>query len=129
MKKIAFFASFVFLTTIGHAADDPKADLEKELADRTAGEPVRCIDLRAVRGLRVIGTSTVIAKRGHKITYRNDPAGGCPAQRFGTTIFAASDKGQRLCVGDAITLIRIETDDIVGACQLGMWTPYLSADD
>ncbi len=120
---MAVVALLLCASGVAEARLDPQADLEREFAGRVAEAPVRCIALRQVRGLRIIGTTTVIAKRGSGLTYRNDPPGGCPAQTMSLRIFTGTDALQ-LCTGDTVTLIDFEQDHVAGGCRIGMWTPY-----
>lgn len=111
------------LTASGAVAKhDSAAELADALKGRTAEAPVRCVNLRTASGLKVIGTSTVVVRVG-SLLYRNDPAGGCPAQTMNIRPTTGSDTA-KLCAGDILNMVDFERGDAVGGCRLGEWTPY-----
>lgn len=123
MRRELILAAAILLPAGAQAAKDPRAQLSKIFDGRTAEAPVRCVDMRQMRGLQIIDTTTVIANIGDRLYYRNDPIGGCPAQTLRTRpVTAPLSAG--LCVGDIVSLVDIDRGDPVGGCTLRMWTPY-----
>lgn len=104
--------------------DDPQREFQKLFDGRVAEAPVRCIDLRRVFGIRVVGTTTIIAKKNASIFYRNDPVNGCPAARVGLKLVTNPELDVKLCEGDVVGLVNLETNVAAGSCRLGPWTPF-----
>lgn len=120
------FSSLVLLasTPTVIAKEDADREFHKLFDGRVAEMPVRCVDLRRVFGIRVVGTSTIIAKQNASLLYRNDPVNGCPAARVGLTLLTNPSLDVKLCEGDVVGLVDLNTNVAAGSCRLGPWTPY-----
>ncbi len=124
-RTLAVVATLAIAST-AQAKKDPQAEIAKALEDKVPAGEQRCLSLSTAANLRVVGTTTVLARNFGTI-YRNDPPGGCPTQTMRTRILTGNDRDARLCTGDVITLIDIETGEPQGACRLTMWQTYKSA--
>ncbi|WP_136163667.1 hypothetical protein [Sphingomonas flavalba] len=103
------------------AADQAK--LDKALAGKTPGKPVNCIALNRVNGTTYIGDSTILYRVNAKLTYRNDPVGGCPGLRNGAGLVTRTPS-TRLCSGDIATVRDFVTGIETGACSMAEFVPY-----
>lgn len=126
MPALSALLVLVSIPGTSQAKKGPEAELAKALEGRVAEAPVRCIDVRSAYGMKIIGTTTVVARSQSGLTYRNDPAGGCPAQKVGLLLVTNLNYA-KLCEGDVVGLVHSETGDQKGACRLGKWTPYRRA--
>jgi hypothetical protein len=109
------------------AKEDPDREFHKLFDARVAETQVRCVDLRRVFGMRVVGVSTIIAKQNASLLYRNDPVNGCPAAKVGLTLVTNANHGDKLCEGDVVGLVNLDNNVQAGACRLGPWTPFRKA--
>jgi hypothetical protein len=108
------------------AESDPLAELTAIFKGRVPEAPVECVHLTGSFGLRIVGTTTVILRHRNGLIYRNDPPGGCPAQRVGMQT-ATNPRDVRLCKGDPVAVVDVERGTQAGACDLGDWIPYRRA--
>lgn len=103
--------------------DKEEAKLAKALEGKTPGKPVSCITLRNVDSMKVYGERTLLYKMSNKLTYRNDPYGGCPGLDDSRTLVTKTPTGQ-LCRGDIATVRDMVAGFDVGSCGLGDFVPY-----
>ncbi len=99
-----------------------EAQLTKALDGLTPGKPVSCIDLRDARGTESIGDS-ILFRASRRLTYRNDPRGGCKASAFNETLITRT-YGSQLCRGDVVRRADLTSGFETSACILGDFTPY-----
>jgi hypothetical protein len=92
------FSSLVLLasTPTVIAKEDADREFHKLFDGRVAEMPVRCVDLRR----------------------------GCPAARVGLTLLTNPSLDVKLCEGDVVGLVDLNTNVAAGSCRLGPWTPY-----
>jgi hypothetical protein len=103
--------------------DADRAEIAKELAGKTAGEPRSCIPLDDARSAKAYHDALVY-RTSRRLIYVN-AARGCdsfdPDPIFVNKVF-----GSQLCRGDVIQLVS-RTGGIPGPfCILGDFTPYRS---
>ncbi|HTI31910.1 MAG TPA: hypothetical protein VL405_07230 [Sphingomonas sp.] len=113
------------LASPGHAKKDPQAEIAEALKDKAPAGEERCLSLRSAANLRIVGTTTVLA-RNFGTVYRNDPPGGCPALTMRTRILTGNDRDAKLCIGDSLTVVDAETGEPQGACRMAKWQTYKS---
>lgn len=108
-----------------HAERDARdqAKLDKALAGKTAGTPVSCIPLRQVSNTTYIGDDTILYRVNSKLTYRNDPVGGCSGLRHGAGLVTRTPSTQ-LCAGDIATVRDFTTGIDTGSCSMSEFVPY-----
>lgn len=101
--------------------DDETAEIAKELAGKTAGEPRSCIPLDDARSAKAYH-DVLIYRTSRALTYVN-AAQGCDS--FDPDpIFVNQVMGSQLCRGDIVQLVS-RTGGIPGPfCILGDFTPY-----
>jgi hypothetical protein len=99
------------------------AELGKALAGKVAGKPQSCIYLRDARSTQQIGDKTIMYEVSRKLTYRNDPLGGCSGLGRQDTLVTRTF-GNQLCRGDIITPVDLTSGMQSGACILGDFVPY-----
>lgn len=110
------------------AASDAPAPLSakaiKQLAGRTAGEPVSCIQLTRVRSSEIVDETAIIYKESSRRWYVNQPDGGrCPMLEPRRILITRTPSGQ-LCGNDLITIAEAGSPITFGACGLGKFVPY-----
>ncbi|KKC26509.1 hypothetical protein WP12_08465 [Sphingomonas sp. SRS2] len=100
----------------------PKA--QKELAGRTAGAPVSCVQLRQIGATRIVDATAIIYKQSPRLWYVNQPDNGrCDLLRPNRMLITASSSGQ-LCGKDLVTIAEANPPITYGACGLGQFIPY-----
>ncbi len=99
------------------------AELGKALAGKSAGKPQSCIRLRDTRSTQQIGDRTIMYEVSRKLTYRNDPVGGCFGLSRKDTLLTRTF-GDELCRGDLVTPIDLISGSQSGSCILGDFVPY-----
>ncbi len=99
------------------------AGLAEELAGRTAGAPVDCIDTRGPGNLVAVDARTLTYRDGRTL-YVNRLAAACPGlEPFDTLIVRRF--GGRLCRLDTVEPRDWGLDGLPGPrCPLGAFTPY-----
>lgn len=118
----ALFAS-VSAQAAPHA--DGEAKLAKAVEGRVAGEPVDCIDLRAVRSSRIIDNTAIVYKAGDTL-YVNRPANGAESlDRWDALVTKTSLS--RLCSVDVVHLYDSSSRMQTGTVFLGQFVPYRRA--
>jgi hypothetical protein len=104
-------------------ADDSaaRAELDKELAGKIAGQPRTCIRLDEANSAKIY-PDAIAYRTSRRLTYVN-ASPGC--QSFDTDpIFVNDVRGSQLCRGDVVRLVS-RAGGIPGPfCVLGDFTPY-----
>jgi hypothetical protein len=102
---------------------DAQAELARELAGRTAGDPVPCLNQRDIRGNRSVGEAVLLFDGPGDLVYVNRPAGGCPSLDHGRAL-STRTMGTRLCRGDLARVFDPTSGIEYGGCSLGDFVPY-----
>ena len=110
------------------AASDAPAPLSakavKELAGRTAGEPVSCLQVARIRSSQIVDATAIIYKESSRRWYVNQPdEGRCAMLNPNRIIITRTSTGQ-FCVNDIITIAEAGSPITYGACGLGKFVPY-----
>ncbi|QTH20461.1 hypothetical protein HRJ34_19270 [Rhizorhabdus wittichii] len=109
------------------ASDAPQplsAKAQKELAGRTAGAPVSCVQLRRIQATRIVDETAIIYKESSRRWYVNQPDGGrCALLRPNRVLITHSNTSQ-LCGNDLVTIAEPTSPITYGACGLGEFVPY-----
>lgn len=123
----ALAGASVLLASTASAAPDPQATLDKMLAGRVAGEPVRCIP-QPGRATTVIPKIGIVFDVGG-VLYLNKPAQNADQLRWNTGIITNTSTGQRLCDVDSVRLFDNTNSQagFMGAVILGPFVPYKRA--
>lgn len=118
-----FAALAVLAMSAATAAEAPSfgPKLQARLKGRIAGEPVRCVPTTTRSQTSIVDANALIFSRGSKTYYVNFPA--CPFLREDRTLFIDGNK-RRVCEGDEVMVVHLETDIIYGACRMGPFIPY-----
>lgn len=104
------------------------ARLQEALADKVAGEPVRCIDSDMMRNPQVIDEQHILFKEG-RTTWVNQPKMRCPLiDGSGRVLVVEPTVGTRICEGDLAKVMDTSTGQILTACSFGPFTPYRTAE-
>lgn len=110
------------------AASDAPAPLSakavKQLAGRTAGDPVSCIQLTRIRSSEIVDATAVIYKESARRWYVNQPDGGRCNGLDPRRILITRTPSSQLCGNDLITIAEADSPITYGACGLGKFTPY-----
>ena len=113
--------------TLAAAADAPaplSAKAHKELAGRTAGAPVSCVQLSRLQSTRIVDATAIIYKQSSRLWYVNQPDNGrCPLLRPNRVLITSTPSGQ-LCGNDLVTIAEASSPITYGACGLGQFVPY-----
>ena len=103
-------------------AAEAEAKLAKALEGRTAGEPVRCINLSSIRSTRIIDNSAILYEVGSKL-YVNRPASGA-SSLDDDDILVTKTSGSQLCDIDIVRLVDRTGHFPRGFVSLGKFVPY-----
>lgn len=109
------------------ASDAPSplsAKAVKELAGRTAGDPVSCIQLTRIRSSEIVDATAVIYKESPRRWYVNQPDDGRCSPLNPNRILITRVNGSQLCGNDLITIAEAGSPITYGACGLGKFVPY-----
>ncbi|KQS03508.1 hypothetical protein ASG11_03905 [Sphingomonas sp. Leaf357] len=113
------------LIAAGAATADSRSDqtdLARALAGRVAGAPVKCLDPRLADGPQVVGTQTLLYRRGNGRLWVNTLPEPCPGLRF-NAVPVVEMFGGEMCRNDRFT--PVTPGSIPGApCRLGGFTPW-----
>ena len=104
------------------------AKLQEALADRTAGEAERCLPLASTRNPQVIDEKHILFKQG-RTTWLNQTNMRCPLlDNIGYVMVLEPTVGTQICRGDVAKIMDSSTGGIMGACALGDFVPYRTAE-
>ncbi|PZQ21848.1 MAG: hypothetical protein DI569_10465 [Sphingopyxis macrogoltabida] len=110
----------------GAAALTPKQveRMEKQLADKVPGEPVRCLpNYRTTDTIRVSDTILLYRANGN-LVYRNDLKGSCPGLARDSDIMVVRQFGPSTCDGDFFHLVDRSSGIRGPTCVFGPFVPY-----
>jgi hypothetical protein len=105
----------------------PRAELrmQKELAGKVAGGPVRCLERSQSNDMVAIDDQTILFRSGRARTFVNHPTGACSGLASGWYTLVTHTYGDsRLCRGDIAKVADLRTGMVVGSCVLGDFVPY-----
>lgn len=101
-----------------------RAELAKELAGRTAGEPVRCLRNYQTTNMNVIDDETLLFREGRTI-YLQKPRGACHGlANHSMTLVTKPFGTNQLCSGDINELVDLRSGMRGGACVFSEFIPY-----
>ena len=104
-------------------AEAGQAKLAKALEGRTAGEPVRCINLRNIRSTTIIDKTAILYDMGGGTLYVNQPEGGASSLDRDDILFTKTH-GSQLCDLDLVRLVDRAGQFPRGFVNLGKFVPY-----
>lgn len=100
----------------------PEQQLERALEGRVAGEPVNCIDLRAVRNSRIINHTAILFESGGTIYVNRPRSGASSLSNWDTQVVRPF--GSRLCQVDTVRMVDPASGIDRGVVFLGDFVPY-----
>ncbi len=107
-------------------SNDAAAQMAKALEGRTAGEPVKCLNLRDIRSTQIISGTAILYETNGGVIYVNTPTGGARSLDK-WDVLVTDTRSSQLCSIDIVRLFdsgsRIET----GFVNLGEFVPYRKA--
>jgi hypothetical protein len=117
----------LLLLIAGCAAPDPRgtdeaAELQRDLAARTAGSPQSCIPTSQGRSLRIVDGRTLAYDEGRTL-WVNRLESECPGLRPMDTLIVET-RGSQYCRGDHIRSVAYGGGIPGPICILGDFTPY-----
>jgi hypothetical protein len=118
-----FAALAVLAASAPTAAEAPALGpkLQARLKDRVAGQPVSCVPVSSRTRTSVVDRNAIIVSRGQETYYVNFPA--CSTLREDRALIIDGDK-RRVCEGDAMMVMNLETGIGYGSCEMGPFIPY-----
>ncbi|MGB3319077.1 MAG: hypothetical protein WA978_14650 [Sphingopyxis granuli] len=110
----------------GVAALTPKQSrtLDKYLAGKVAGEPVRCLPHYASADTIRVSDDILLYRQGSRIVYRNDLKGRCPGLARDSDIMVVRQFGTQTCSGDFFHLVDRGSGIRGPTCVFGDFIPY-----
>ena len=118
-----FAALAVLAASAPTAAEAPTIGpkLQARLKDRVAGEPVSCVPVSSRTTTSVVDRNAIIVSRGQQTYYVNFP--GCSTLREDRALVIDGDQ-RRICQGDAMLIMNLESGITYGSCEMGPFIPY-----
>jgi hypothetical protein len=95
--------------------------LQARLKGRVAGEPVSCVPVSSRSRTSVVDRNAILISRGQETYYVNFPA--CSTLREDRALVIDADK-RRVCEGDDMMIMNLETGITYGSCEMGPFIPY-----
>lgn len=102
--------------------------LDKLLAGKVPGEPVRCISSFNASQLQVLGDNVLVYRVSKKLLYRNNLEGGCNGLAQGDTLVMNRVIASQYCRGDIARVVDLRNNITRGSCSLGDFIPYRPAE-
>lgn len=98
--------------------------LDKQLAGKTAGEPVRCITTMRQDEIIRVSDDMLLYRVSGRLVYQNRLQSSCPGLARDRDIMVTENYGSQSCRGDIIRLVDRMSGIQGGFCQLGDFVPY-----
>lgn len=108
------------------ASERGEARLERALAGRVAGEPVRCISLWGSNSSEVIDDTAIVFRVGGTL-YVNRPRAGADRLDSSDTMVTRLYGDSRLCSIDTVRMVDLRSGFQTGIVFLGEFVPYRRA--
>lgn len=105
------------------ASERGEAQLERALAGRVAGEPVRCISLWGSNSSQIIDNTAILFRVGSTI-YVNRPRAGAESLDRDDTMVTRLYGDSRLCSIDTVRTVDLQSGFQTGIVFLGEFVPY-----
>jgi|KBSSwiStaDraftv2_1062776.scaffolds.fasta_scaffold28433_5 hypothetical protein len=101
-----------------------QASLDEQLAGRTEGKPVSCVDQFLMQGNKGYGEGTILFEgKSKSIVWLNHPPTGCPELNQFRALRSRTPTNH-LCRGDIVTIFDPTSGIEYGSCGLGDFVPY-----
>lgn len=125
IKTLLIGAAVVATPAMAVGRDSPDVQMQKLLANRTAGEPVSCISLSRSRSSQVIPGRAIVYRDGSRL-YVNQPRSGAESLDD-DSILVTRTIGTQLCRGEVVNLVDRGSRMQRGFVLLGDFVPYSKA--
>jgi len=103
-------------------AEREQAQLAKELAGLTPGEPQRCVQSDAIQSIDPIG-NTLLLTQGRGKRYTTEAIGCSSANKHDVAVIEPF-RSREYCEGDLVRFRSQSGGFVTGSCSLGSFTPY-----
>lgn len=107
----------------GWARTTPQAELQREIAGRTAGAPVDCIPISRIDSTRIIDRTAIIFDTVGRTLYVNTPPNGASQLDSGEALVIDTHTPE-LCSIDIVRLHEFGQRGFAGFVGLGKFVPY-----
>lgn len=126
MRKLASFLAIglAFATAPASAQHRGEAELERALAGRVAGEPVRCISMRPSTQSTIIDNTAILFRVGSTIYVNRPRAGAESLDRSDTLVNRQFGGTNQLCSIDTMRTVDLQSGLMTGIVFLGEFVPY-----
>ncbi|MDO9488068.1 MAG: hypothetical protein Q7J32_06810 [Sphingomonadaceae bacterium] len=129
-SRIAVAAALTAAVSPAFAQSDraarAQAELAKEIKGRTAGAPVKCLNLREIRSTRIIDRTAIVYEMAGGLIYVNTPKGGASSLDKWDVLVTNTHSSQ-LCDVDIVKLYDSGSRMSSGFVNLGAFVPYRKA--
>jgi hypothetical protein len=123
-KFIPLIVAGLLTAGAAHAANPSgEEQLERALAGRVAGEPVRCINLHGSSSSTIIDETAILYRVGGTI-YVNRPRNGAESLDRDATMVNRLWGSNQLCSIDTVRMVDASTGFFRGVVFLGEFVPY-----
>ena len=97
--------------------------MDRWLAGRTPGNPVKCIPHSQIQQTYYVGGRTILYRMRNGTVYRNEPPGGCPGLNSKLALETRNPTGL-LCSGEIAIVRDYPQGFSPGSCALGEFVPF-----
>lgn len=131
MYKAASILAALGLASCTTAAPPPEAavaqhQLDALLAGKVAGQPQNCIPTFQSGSPSLIAPGAIAFTVNPGRIYVSDVRGtGCEDFANPRYSLISDSHGASLCSGDIVKIRDLQTGNMIGACSMGMFTPYV----
>ncbi|MBB5710460.1 hypothetical protein [Sphingomonas xinjiangensis] len=125
LKTLVIGAAVIAAPAMAVGRDSPDVQMQKLLANRTAGKPVSCISLTRARSSEIIPGRAIVYRVGGTL-YVNQPRSGAESLDD-DSILVTRTIGTQLCRGEAVNLVDRGSRFQRGFVLLDDFVPYTKA--
>jgi hypothetical protein len=129
LRRVTLLAAAAALAGCSTSSDRAAADrsaerLQRELAGRVAGAPVRCLPTYRTRDMVALDDNLVLFRDG-RTTWVNRLKGGCYGLGTpGYALVTRSIGGYGFCKGDIAQVVQTSSRMLAGSCSFSDFVPY-----
>lgn len=121
---LALIACPLLIAASGDSPAPLSAKALKQLAGRTAGEPVSCVPLRKLGSTQIVDETAIIYKSSTRIWYVNQPDNGRCSLLKPNRMTVLRTPSSDLCQNELIMIVEPSSPITYGACGMGKFVPY-----
>lgn len=130
-RNFAFILPLIILAACGKMDSKPvpltekqTERLDKELAGKVAGTPVKCISDFSTPSTIRISDDILLYRVSRNLVYKNNLRSSCPGLARDNDVIVSEQFGSQKCNGDLVRLVDRSSGIPGPVCSLGDFVPY-----